>query len=1611
MATDSTNTPQSLADQVASLASGEWAKLDAANAWTDVAVTRTEHDQMVANGSEPFWGWGGPNALFKSWSSGAFDAQENRMFFMGGGRTNYGGNEVYQFDFDTLEWSRVTDPSPLTVKDYDDPDVDGASPDDVYIPADAPNSAHTYDGLTWNPVTGSFWMMSTSIGFDQQNGASAPRNPSVKAVWELDVESGEWTQHDASLNARFVSSAVLQDTGQMLALHNESSHDVFAHLYDADGTEHDLGQVKHPDGTSLQWGRSLFSNPETNEHYVTSKDGYYKIEIQNDLVIAKQALEYPSIQELGAGFPFQQAGYAYRPVDDKFYIWNGGARILRWDPDSADVEVIWNEEAPEAPPEAADSNGRNFEKWAYLEEADAFAGVVEGESFIWRPGDNPPDINEADVGSLQVDYQTTGALGVFLPLQGGEKDRDSSVSVAYREAGTSTWQNGTDLLQMRPELNSVSSPSPEGYAGSIFGLNPDTTYEIRTTVTDPDGVQGAQTQVITAATRPVPTSSPNNPNVIKVDTVAALRQALDGAQPGDEIVLQPGDYDLASDLEFTANGTADDPVVVRTEDRDATTLDANNGSGFFVKGSNVVIEGFHIKNASNGVALRNVENVTIRDNRIDINNVDDRGQKGIVGEGNGIHIVNNQLSGPYAFGRIDTGGNDRGIDVGGHNVEVANNTLAGFLDAIAGGKKNAVGVEIHHNKILWATDNGIELDGGLRNVSAHDNVIANTSDAISAQPVKGGPAYVYDNVLYNVLRSPFKIKPLDDQPQGVYLLNNTIAKAGEAWSNDSGSPAQMTVANNLFLGHGTNSDGDTLRNLSDHRLLEMDHNGWLTDGDFRLEQGGKKDDIGVDSFADWRDTTPFGNNSVLLANDPVLANMNLTFDTTGFDQFRDPNGADFNLDPQSKAIDGGKYFPNINGDVEGAAPDLGAFEVGSTMPDYGASGFTQSLLTPTAVDDSAVSEKDGSIRLNVLKNDLDPNSDNLDVSALTQPAHGSVSLNADGTVTYTPDSGFTGQDRFGYTMTDNAEGSDSALVSVTVFDGNSIDPTDKILLYQSDVLAATATDGQRVGAWSDASGLSNDAFQTNSSRQPTLLESDSGASAIHFDGQDDVLRINNSDSLNGGGPYDAKTLSLSFRTGSDVDSRQVIYEQGATVRGINIYVENGKVYAGAWNLEEGDWGPFMLSGDVAADSVHTLTLTMDAQAGTLEAHLDGTSLGTKTGVSPLYMHTGEIGLGAMANHTVFTDGGVSMDGTDFHFGGDILDVAFTNTALTDTERADLEAQLGTDSGSLPASDSNTAPVTSADSATTTEGNAVTIDVLANDSDPDGDSLSVSGITGVSDGQATANGDGTVTYTPDGGFSGTESFSYTAADGQGGTATGNVDVTVEALPDAVMKFDSVTVANRLSDGDGVATWQDQALDNDASQATASRQPVLIEDSGGSAVRFDGQDDVLRIDNSASLNDGGPHDAKTLAFSFRPGDDVDSRQVLYEQGGAWRGINVYLENGQVHASAWNSNDGTWGPFTLSGSVTSGSVHTLTLGFDASTGTFEAHLDGQSLGTRDGVGPLDAHPDDIGLGALAGDTVFPDGEVITDGVDYHFEGDVLDAVSYNQAVTTQDPNDIFG
>jgi hypothetical protein len=145
------------------------------------------------------------------------------------------------------------------------------------------------------------------------------------------------------------------------------------------------------------------------------------------------------------------------------------------------------------------------------------AAISALAAILWMgPGALSPALTAAqgDIrttpGELVIDPPTLRNLG-FEWLIDGDANRTAAVEVSYRRQGNAAWARGMPLLRLQGERifqqNSWNLVVPNMFAGSILDLEPDTAYEVRLEMTDPDGLAGRAadaTKIVTVRTRPEP---------------------------------------------------------------------------------------------------------------------------------------------------------------------------------------------------------------------------------------------------------------------------------------------------------------------------------------------------------------------------------------------------------------------------------------------------------------------------------------------------------------------------------------------------------------------------------------------------------------------------------------------------------------------------------------------------------------------------------------------------------------------------------------------------------------------------------------------------------------------------------------------------------------------------------------------------------------------------------------------------------------------------------------------------------------------------------------------------------------------------------------------------
>lgn len=199
----------------------------------------------------------------------------------------------------------------------------------------------------------------------------------------------------------------------------------------------------------------------------------------------------------------------------------------------------------------------------------------------------------------------------------------------------------------------------------------------------------------------------------------------------------------------------------------------------------------------------------------------------------------------------------------------------------------------------------------------------------------------------------------------------------------------------------------------------------------------------------------------------------------------------------------------------------------------------------------------------------------------------------------------------------------------------------------------------------------------------------------------------------------------------------------------------------------------------------TVSLTNGAAGDTLTVRNEGSGAG-QIGVSGNTIAFGGVAIATFTSGTDSTPLQVTFNGTAATAEAVqalVRNITFASTGSTGGSRTATFVLSDGDNGtSAPASkviSLNRSPLAVDDTATLLiDSPATPINVLANDSDPDGDTLTIASVTQPTNGTVVITGSGTgLTYQPDAGFSGADTFTYEVSDGNGGSDTATVTVSI------------------------------------------------------------------------------------------------------------------------------------------------------------------------------------------------------------------------------------------
>ncbi|HEU0130064.1 MAG TPA: Ig-like domain-containing protein [Mycobacteriales bacterium] len=597
----------------------------------------------------------------------------------------------------------------------------------------------------------------------------------------------------------------------------------------------------------------------------------------------------------------------------------------------------------------------------------------------------------------------------------------------------------------------------------------------------------------------------------------------------------------------------------------------------------------------------------------------------------------------------------------------------------------------------------------------------------------------------------------------VTTVNDTPAGSNDSYSTDEDT--QLVVSAPGVLGNDTDADGDTLTPV----LESGPANGSLTlnsDGSFTYTPNANYN--GTDSFAyhatdgtaDSASTTV--TITVNAVNDaPAAAAVS---DSTAEDASKSVtlSGTDVDDDALTFAIVTGPAHGSL-GAVSAAdctAPNACTATVTYT-PDanyHGADSFTYKAddgtlessaatvtLTVTSVNDAPVATDDSvatnedtpasvSAASGVLANDTDADSDPLTAVLVTGPAHGTLTLNADGSYLYTPAADYNGPDSFTYKANDGTADSNVATVSITV---NAVNDAPVAAPVSDTTLEDTA-------------------------KPVTLSGTDVDDSALTFA----IVT----------GPAHGSLGAIGAPVCATGCTASVTYTPDANYAGPDSFtykVNDGTVDSSAATVSLTVTA--VNDAPVAADDTYQTIQDAD-----LVVAAPGV-LGNDTDVDTATLTAGNASTPAHGTVTLNADGSFTYTPASGYLGADSFTYDASDGTATDTATVNITV--------APPNATPTADATSGSG--NEDGGAITVTLTGHDDD--GDALTftpgtaTNGLVSVPasvscDANTPSTCTATVTYTPNADYYGSDSFTYTVNDGTIDSAPATANITVNPVND-------------------------------------------------------------------------------------------------------------------------------------------------------------------------------------------------------------------------------------
>ncbi|GLY08035.1 Ig-like domain-containing protein [Actinoplanes sp. NBRC 101535] len=474
---------------------------------------------------------------------------------------------------------------------------------------------------------------------------------------------------------------------------------------------------------------------------------------------------------------------------------------------------------------------------------------------------------------------------------------------------------------------------------------------------------------------------------------------------------------------------------------------------------------------------------------------------------------------------------------------------------------------------------------------------------------------------------------------------------------------------------------------------------------------------------------------------------------------------------------------------------------------------------PVAVDKTPATPYGTPVTLDPAGDSTDPNGDTLTVTGTTTPAHGTVVRNSNGTITYTPDTGFSGTDSFTYTISDGKGGTDTGTVTVTVANGvptaGDIAVTVSTNAPETITVPATDPNGDTLTITIDTPPTHGTATVVNGKIVYTPRDGFIGKDTFHYTvtdgkggsagGDGEVTVVNSAPTAQpDAATTDTDTAVTVPVLANDTDPNgDTLTLSASTTPAYGTAVRNADgsiTYTPKSGFSGTDTFTYTAADGHGLSDTGTVTITVNNAP---PIAVDDTYPITpgETKILPVLANdtdpNKDPNTGVQQTLTVLSVT-TPAKGTATLDNGEVTYTAAADATGSDTFSYTVSDSAGGQDQATVTMVIDGAPIATADTATTETGKPVTIDVLGNDTDPEGDALTVASVSQPAHGTATINAGKTVTYTPAAKYRGDDTFTYVAQDTGGHTSTATINVTVKNAPPVAVADTAAVVHDEAVD---------------------------------------------------------------------------------------------------------------------------------------------------------------------------------------------------------------------